>query len=136
MKYEFLEHTADAKFRAYGATLDEAFASAAEAMFSLLIDPSKVEKREDLSIEVRGHDEKSLLYNFLEEFLFLFDTTGFLLSHVKEIHITDNKLTAKVVGDKLGDKYKIEGHIKAVTYNEMDITRGETKVSVQVVLDL
>jgi SHS2 domain-containing protein len=30
----------------------------------------------------------------------------------------------------------MEGDVKAVTYNEMDITKGDTKVTVQVVLDL
>jgi SHS2 domain-containing protein len=136
MKYEFFEHTADAKFRAYGTTIEEAFSNAAEAMFSLMIDPAKVEARQDKVIEVAGTDEKSLLYSFLEEFLFLFDTKGFLLNHVKEIRISGSRLTAKAVGDTLSDKYKVEGDVKAVTYNEMDITRGDTKVTVQVVLDV
>jgi SHS2 domain-containing protein len=42
MDYEYLEHTADAQFIAYGQTLDEAFVNAARATFALIVDPGKV----------------------------------------------------------------------------------------------
>ncbi len=38
-KYEFLYHIADAKFRAYGSTMEEAFENAALAMFNVMIIP-------------------------------------------------------------------------------------------------
>mgnify|MGYP006451174011 FL=1 len=36
--YEFLEHTADEKFRAYGKTLEEAFINAALATAKIMTD--------------------------------------------------------------------------------------------------
>ena len=45
-KYEFLEHTADAKFRAYGKSHEEAFSNAAQAMISVMADPAKIEPKE------------------------------------------------------------------------------------------
>ena len=134
MQYEFLEHTADAKFRAYGSTLEETFINAARAMCSIMINPGTVQPNEVRMIEVSGSDEKSLLYNFLEEFLFLLDSEGFLLSEIEELHIGEGKLTATLKGDK-SDDYQLDGDIKAVTYNEMEIKKGK-KVMVQVVVDI
>ena len=41
-KYKFFEHTADAKFQAYGKSVEEAFSNAALAMFSVITDTSKI----------------------------------------------------------------------------------------------
>ena len=73
-KYKFFEHTADAKFQAYGKSVEEAFSNAALAMFSVITDTNKIKKKVKKGIEARGHDRKSLLYNYLEELLFLIDT--------------------------------------------------------------
>ena len=138
-KFKFLEHTADAKFQAYGKTMEEAFSNAALAMFSIITDIKKIKKALKNEIKAEGSDLKSLLYNFLEELLFLIDTENFLLSSIKEISIKEInkkfKLNAVAVGDK-ANNYETHGDIKAVTYNEMRIEENKDKVMVQVVLDL
>ncbi|RMF05935.1 archease, partial [Candidatus Woesearchaeota archaeon] len=65
--YEFLEHTADVKFRAYGRTLDEAFANAALAATHVLIEPSKVNCAVAKKISVKASRKDTLLYEFLQE---------------------------------------------------------------------
>ena len=132
MKYKFLEHTADAKFQAFGKTLEEKFANAALAMFSIMVDTKKVKPLIEKKINIKGEDKKSLLYNFLEELLFLLDTKSFLLNKVKKIKIENNSLKAIVVGDFVKEEYKLLGEVKAVTYNDMEITN----TFVQVVVDL
>lgn len=133
-KYKFLEHTADAKYQAYGKTLEEAFSNAAIAMFSIFSEPEKVKAKIKKTIEVRGKDKKALLYNFLEEFLFLLDSEGFLLHEINKIKITGDKIKAEVVGEKINESHKLHGEVKAVTYNNMII--DEEKNMVQVVVDL
>ena len=93
-KYKFLPHTADVKFRAYGKSLEEAFSNAALALTSVITDPSKVEAKVEKKISVSSEDEKALLYDFLEQFLILLDSEGFLLNSVKELKISGLKLTA------------------------------------------
>ena len=137
-KFKFFEHTADAKFQAYGKSLGEAFGNAALAMFSVIIDTNKVSGTIKKDIECSSKDLKALLYDFLEELVFLIDTEDFLLSSVEEIKIFKDELyflRAVVTGDK-ADNYEPSGDIKAVTYNEMEIKKGKDKVMVQVVLDL
>ncbi len=139
-KYKFLEHTADAKFQAFGKNMEEAFGNAALAMFSIITDTKKIKEKMKKGIAAEGHDLKSLLYNFLEELLFLIDTEHYLLNHVEDIkmHKKDGKyfVEAIAVGDRYSDQYEAHGDIKAVTYNEMEIKEENGKVMVQVVLDL
>jgi len=134
VKYKFLEHTADAKFQAYGKTLEEAFENAAFAMFSIMVDTKKIKPRLRKQIKISGKDEKSLLYNFLEELLFLLDAKQFLLNKIENLKINNN-LTATLVGDN-AENYKIEGDVKAVTYNDMLVEKQKNKYMVQVVVDL
>ena len=139
VKFKFLEHTADAKFQAYGKSMEEAFSNAALAMFSIITDTKKIKKSIKKGIEAKGHDLKSLLYNYLEELLFLIDTENFLLNRIEELKIHKKErnyfLEAIVVGDK-AEGYETTGDIKAVTYNEMEVKEEKDKVMVQVVLDL
>ncbi len=54
-KYEeirILYHIADAKFRAFGLTLEEAFENAALALFNVMIDTSNLKAIEERKIEI------------------------------------------------------------------------------------
>ena len=73
MSYEFLEHTADVKFRATGSTLEEMFSSASEALSETIRGDIKILEQTEKSFEIVGKDNESLLHDFLEEFLFLLD---------------------------------------------------------------
>lgn len=134
-KFRFLEHTADVKFQAFGKTKEEVFENAADAMFTVLSD-SIIEPKTKKSIKVSGKDDESLMYNFLEELLFLFDTEHFMAGEIK-VKIKDNELTAEMKGDD-AKHYPMEDHVKAVTYNEMFIKQDkkEDKWVCQVVLDV
>jgi SHS2 domain-containing protein len=134
--YEFLPHTADAKFRAYGKTLEEAFMNAAYAMTDVIIDHKKIKPTTEKTISVESENNEALLYDFLEQFLILLDSEGFLLNKVKELKINNNKLTAKVTGDTHPEKYETETHIKAVTYQEMFIKEEKGQYVVQLIVDL
>jgi len=76
--YEFLPHTADVKFRAYGKSLEKAFENAALATFATMTDIRKVKKILKKTISVQAHDYQALLYSFLEECAKLFRSFPFL----------------------------------------------------------
>jgi SHS2 domain-containing protein len=139
-RYRFLQHTADAKFQAFGATLEEAFANAALAVASVMWDWATVAPSVRLRVEVQGQDLERLLYNYLEEILYLLDTRAFLLAGVDGLRIEETgegwRLTADFIGDTDPAKYEIFGEVKAVTYNEMRIEKNAEGSSVQVVIDL
>ena len=137
MTYKFLSHTADVKFQAQGRTIEEAFSQAATALKETICGDIKIEEKERKEINVKGKDFESLLYNFLEEFLFLLDAKDFLPAKIKDIKINKQKfkLNAVIIGDKASN-YKFTNDVKAVTYNSMFVRQKQDKWVVQVVLDV
>lgn len=139
MKYEYLDHTADAKFKAYGKNLEEAFRHAAQAYTGVLINPEQVKKTSRHEIKVTARRLRTLLYEFLEEELFLMDTEGLLTSDAEDVIIIENDdgytLTAVLVGDHYSN-YTISGDIKSITYNAMDIEQRDDGVVLTVVVDI
>ncbi|MBN2458777.1 archease [Candidatus Woesearchaeota archaeon] len=138
MKYKYLKHTADLKVRAFGKTLEEAFANAAIGGFDFLTPTSNIKKRIEKNISVSAKRVESLLYDFIEELLFLLDTEGFMISEFKDMRIKEDKEEGDGDGDKsfslqciaLGDHYKnyeVKGDIKAITYSEMSIRKEKDK---------
>ena len=140
-RYRILPHTADGKFQAYGATLEEAFGNAALATASLMWDWAKIEPRTRYAIRVRARDLEQLLVKFLGEVLYLFETRRFLLGEVTGLTIergeADSRIEAVFIGDAVADRYELFGDVKAVTYNEMKIEESDCGLySVQVVVDM
>ena len=138
-KYRFLEHTADAKFQAYGATLEEAFTHAALATVTLMWDWKKIENKIEQKVDVEGIDLKQLLASFLEEILYLLDSENFLTGGAEKVSVKQdgNRYVLKTLfkGDVFSDKYEVYGEVKAITYNEMKI-EDRNGFMVQVVVDM
>jgi len=138
-KYRFENHVSDAKFKAYGDTLEEAFRNAALALISLMWDHAAVEHRIDFRVKVTGRDKKQLLVAFLEEILFLLDAKKFLLAEVEDLRINRGEkayeLQALFRGDAYSEKVQTYGNVKAVTYHEMKIEHNG-QFRIQVVVDL
>lgn len=138
-KYRFLPHTADAKFQAFGKTLEEAFCNAALATASLMWDPKKIEKKKELQVEIAGNDLKQLLNSFLEEIIYLLDSQKFLLGSAGKVRVEKEgdrySLKALFRGDRYSNRYEIHGDVKAITYNEMKIEKRD-HFMVQVVVDV
>jgi len=140
MEYKFLPHTADAKFQSFGKTLEEAFENAAYAMTDIITDHKKIKAKIKKAIKIKSENQEALLYDFLEQFLILIDTRGFLLRKISDMKISEKDksliLSAKVTGDNNLKIYPTKTTIKAVTYQEMFIKKSEKGWTVQVVVDI
>lgn len=141
IKYEYLPHTADVKFRAYGKTLEEAFANAAFALYNVMVDTGKVKVKATKKIAAGGDDLPALLQQFLEQFIILLDTDNFFLSKIKEISIKKSSsrnysLSAVAIGDEAKNYETIGPQVKACTYNSMFVKKQAKEWVVQVVVDI
>ncbi len=120
--YEIMEHTADAQFRAYGSTIEEAFGNAVTAMAAIITEPEDAGRDREIGVTVHANDVKRLLFELLDQVLFLMDTEKFLAVGVGDIAMTQTHgrytLTATLVGD---DIIKHGGNLKAVTYSDMKV---------------
>ncbi len=135
MKYEFLEHTADEKFRAYGISLKEMFENSAEALLKIMTE-DVVKEKNKVKISAQGKDLESLLYGFLEEILILIDSKNFLIAKVDlKVDEKNFKIEGFVKGDKV-DNYDLKTHVKSVTYSEMFVKNTSKGWECQVVVDV
>ncbi len=138
-QYEYLSHTAEAKFAAYGKSMEEAFSNAAVAMENIIIETEKVKPKIKKKITIETKHKKALLYDFLQELIVLFDSERFAIHKVETIEIhqkgSDFHLHATASGDD-AQHYEIHSGVKSVTYNEMEITEEKGVWKVVVVLDV
>ena len=136
-KFEFLEHTADVKFRSYGETLEEAFKNAGLALKKTILGKNEIKGKMEKTFTINTKDKEALLREFLDEFLYLLEGENFVIKDIENIEIKRNngyQLKARVIGDKTS-KYDISNSVKAVTYNDMFIRKNK-KWTCQVVLDV
>ena len=130
MRFEEIEHTADVGIRAYGTTLDEIFAAAAQGMFSLIADLSTVKPVGEDRVTASGTDPRELLVNFLQELLFLHETQGVILCEF-DVTVKGTKAEARVRGEKIDKaRHELKLAIKAVTYHRIvvDAEKGVAEV--------
>ncbi len=141
--FVYLNHTSEEKFQAFGETLEEAFYNAALAVTNLMTDVSKVKKRKEFEVRVKADSLEALLYDFLNELLFLLDSEGVFVSGFKDLVIEKARggekggysLRAKALGDD-ARKYEKKGDVKAPTYDEMLVERRGCEWVVQAVVDV
>ena len=134
-KFKFLEHTADIKFQAFGKNVEEVFSNSALALKETICGKIKIKEIKEEKISAKGKDFESLLYNFLEEIIYLLDAKKFLIKKIKKIEIKNFELKAIIIGDK-SSNYKFTNNVKAVTYNEMFVEEKGKKWISQVVIDV
>jgi SHS2 domain-containing protein len=136
--FEFIEiATADVAFIAYGKDLNELFANAALAMFEVMIDTKQVEKKVEEKVFVEGHDLESLMFNWLNELLYVSDSKNLAFSEFDvKINEKDFKLEAVCKGEEIShQKHQTRTVVKAATYHHMKIWKDEIWKA-QVVLDI
>lgn len=132
-KFEFLDHTADIKFKVSGKNLNEIFENVVLAVSNYLSDGKNVKKKEKKEIVIEKDNHETLMYAFIDELLYLLDSSAFLVKKA-EVKIEGNKLTATLWGDS-ASTYEIS-QIKAATYAEMKIKENLRGWEAQVVLDV
>lgn len=139
-KFRFLEGaTADVMFDAFGETLEECFSNAAEAMFDVMTDVSEVIPKEKQAFEITSKDEKSLLFDFLNELIYLSDCRRMFFS---KFNLKIGKggsgflLKAGCSGESIDPKrHELRTEVKACTYHKMEV-RKDGRWKARVLLDV
>ena len=137
MAFSYLSHTADIKFVASGATLEEAFSEAARAVTHVMTDEN-IRKVKSYKVNVHAESLEALLFDFLDEVVLLLDTKN-LFVHSAELKIEHKGRSWELSGELHGDSatgYERHGDVKAPTYNDLSVTRTEDGWALQAVLDI
>jgi len=139
--HKLLEHTTDAYIEAWGPTLERAFAQAAEGFYETMLNLERIDPIVEEQVKADGHDEKELLYNWLEMLLLEFDIKDMVYASYDISIASDGptlfKLLAKVRGEKYDrSKHGAKTEVKGVTYHLMTIEESEKEARVRFILDL
>ena len=136
--FEYLEHTADVMFRAYGKTAEEMLCNAASALFQAMVDPTTIAAQEIWTVELEGDDLDDLAYRRLSEIIFLFETESAVFSTFSLQLKQDEKmrLYGKIGGERIDlGRHAFENEVKAVTRHKFGIKKNQIWC-IQVVLDV
>ena len=135
--YEIIDHTADVGIIAYGADVEELFSNAALALFSLITEPESIEEKLHLDLEVNSEDRDSLLVEWLNELIYLFDTKHIIFSRFDIESLTHNHLKATCYGEGFDPmKHKIKIGVKAATYHMLKLYKNGDSCKAQIILDI
>ena len=130
MPYEYLEEigTADIAFEATGRDLAELFRDAADATTSVMIDNIEaIQPLETREIELSNEKLDMLLFDFLQELIFLKDAERLLL-RIREVHVAEKDENYFVKATAEGEPLDAERHhqradVKAVTLHDFSVER-------------
>lgn len=132
-RFEEIEHTADLAIRVWGRDLAELFANAAYGLACQLADPAGIEHTVERSIELEAYDLETLLVAWLGELLYLNERDALIFTGFDVRELAPTRLRAVVRGGAAEGQY---GHIKAVTFNDLEITPTGEGYEATVVFDV
>lgn len=135
--HETFEHTADLGLRVRAPDLNTLFAEAAAALFSAIIeDLGTVEPHERHDIQLAGDDRAFLLFDWLNELLFRFDSEHWLFSRF-EVRVHDTGLSGTAWGEKLDRVRHVLSHeVKAITYHGLRVEPTDEGWLAEVIVDI
>ncbi len=135
-EFEIINHTADVGIIAYGADMNETFANAAKALFSLITELDDVEEAIHRDIELTAPDQESLLVKWLNELIYLFDAENIIFKRFDVTQLSQTQLKARSYGHKVdSSKHKLKTGVKAATYHMLKVDKGDG-CKVQVLFDI
>ena len=135
-KYKFLDEiTSDVMFEAYGETLKDIFANAAEAMLTIICKIDQVEPKIEKKVEVNADSVEDLMINWLQSLIAKVDIDEMFFSKFKITDITETSLTAFVYGEPMTPE-KGETVVKAVTYHQYKFEKTKDGYMCRVSFDI
>jgi SHS2 domain-containing protein len=143
MPYKYLEEigTADIAFEATGRDLPELFSEAADATTNVMIDNIEaIKPRQTRQIELSNDKLDMLLFDLLQELIFLKDAERLLL-RMREVQITERDEIYFVKASAEGEPLDAERHhqradVKAVTLHDFCVERTDGGWKARVLLDI
>lgn len=135
--YEIYPHTADLGLRVRAATLEELFSDAARGLFAIIVvNLDEVQSRHVVTYDVEGEDKDYLLFDWLSELLYTFDSQHLLLSEF-EVQLDDRGLKATARGEHVDrDRHQLDHEVKAITYHDLKVEQQDGGWLAEVIVDI
>lgn len=139
--YSYIEHTADVGIEVEAQSLEELFHHAADGLIALFVDPSGVRPRDERFVSLTASDLESLLFKWLNEILFRYDSDGFIPCLFQDMTITSRTdeytIQAKVTGEQFDPtRHETRTYVKAVTFHNLEIKTDRDAFRSQIFVDV
>ena len=140
--FRYINHTADIQSQSWGRTLEEAFSQCALSLMAIITpNLEKISPQIEKSVKIKAEDKEALLFDFLSEFLYIFDVEGLIFNEINVEYIEKinehYKLKVTMKGEKFNKKkHDIGTEVKAITYSFINIDESEDDVKINIVFDI
>jgi SHS2 domain-containing protein len=135
--FELFEHTADLGLRVRAPDLPALFREAGEGLFAMIADARvPLEPTREFRFQLRATRHDDLLFDWLNELLYTFDTTGCVLGGF-EVEVRGFELRARAGGAPLAAGER-EGarEVKAITYHGLKVEPAADGWLAEVIVDI
>lgn len=122
LMYSSFEHTADVGLDVSAESREALFSEAARGLLSILVDnPESVRPAQEVTLSVSGTELDYLLFDWLAELLFRFET-GRLLCCEFDVRFHDAGITVLARGETFqADRHRLAHEVKAITYHQLSV---------------
>jgi SHS2 domain-containing protein len=140
--FRYINHTADIQSQSWGRTLEDAFSQCALSLMAIITpNLEKISPQIEKSVKIKAEDKEALLFDFLSEFLYIFDVEGLIFNEINVEYIEKinkhYKLKVTMKGEKFNKKkHDIGTEVKAITYSFISIDESEDDVKINIVFDI
>ena len=135
--YETFEHTADLGLRVRAETEEALFADAARGLFSMIVpELDSVRPKQTREFNIAGRERDYLLFDWLNELLYTFDTERILFSQF-DVRFTAEGLAATARGEPYdAEVHRLDHEVKAITYHGLRLARETDGWLAEVIVDI
>lgn len=134
--FKIIDHVGEIGVEAIGHDLKEAFADAAQGMFSIIVELESVEAKEKVEVEVKAPNQEELLVAWLNELIYRLEAQNMVFCKFDVTELTGTRLKATCWGEKADQtRHHFKTGVKSATYHALKVQKGQP-CKVQVVLDI
>jgi SHS2 domain-containing protein len=134
--YETFEHEADIGIRGFGRSMEAAFENAAQALYSVMVNPKSVLQKEKRSVSVSAPDQELLLIEWLNALLSLSDIERIVFSRF-EVRISGTTLDGMAWGERLDrNRHELGVEVKGATFHMLNVKQEGENYLAQCVVDV
>ena len=132
--FEEIEHTADRALRIYGRKFEELLLNAARGLYSIMgVDHVTGETPQAKSFSLDAEDAEGMLVEWLSELAYWAESEMLVFSKFELQSVTQTRVSAVAAGRRVA---KLDRHVKAVTYHDLEIVESEAGLAATVVFDV
>lgn len=153
MRFEFLDHTADISVRLEAETYEGLVEAATEALREVLVEERPRENRAqaassperseilEIPLQFEGEDKESLLVEYLNELIYLFDTQRLIPVSAKRARLSGERGSLRLEAVLIAERFDPSRHmqrseVKAATYHGLRVRETPGRVQADVVFDM